>query len=239
MGLEATMENQKLRFSPGLIVQLLVFIVLVPFLPLLISARWGWWQAWAYGLVGVLGFIVSRYLTSRRHPDLLTERSRMMKHEDAKTWDKLLGRLVGLGGAIIPLVAGLDLKYGWSDADYGFAVEMIALVLILLGYAFGSWALMENRFFSGVVRIQTERGHHVVSSGPYAIVRHPGYAGALLTYFATPLLLDSPWTFLPVIVMAIVLVVRTVLEDRTLQEELPGYKEFTQKTRYRLVPGVW
>ena len=116
---------------------------------------------------------------------------------------------------------------------------MIALVLILLGYAFGSWALMENRFFSGVVRIQTERGHHVVSSGPYAIVRHPGYAGALLTYFATPLLLDSPWTFLPVIVMAIVLVVRTVLEDRTLQEELPGYKEFTQKTRYRLVPGVW
>jgi protein-S-isoprenylcysteine O-methyltransferase Ste14 len=233
------MENQKLRLSPGLVIQLLVFIVLVPFLPLLVSARWDWWQAWAYGLVGVLGFIASRYLVSRRHPDLLTERSRMMEHQDAKTWDKLLGRLVGLGGAIIPLVAGLDLKYSWSDTNYSFAVEIIALVFILLGYAIGAWALMENRFFSGVVRIQTERGHHVVSSGPYAIVRHPGYAGALLTYFATPLLLDSPWTFLPVIVMAIVLVIRTALEDRTLQEELPGYKEFAQKTRYRLVPGVW
>jgi len=83
------------------------------------------------------------------------------------------------------------------------------------------------------------RRHHVISSGPYVIVRHSGYAGALLTYFATPLLLDSPWKFLPVIVMAVVLVIHTVLEDRTLQEELPGYKEFTQKTCCRLVPGIW
>jgi len=233
------MDNQKLKFSPGLVIQLLVFIVLVPFLPILISSRWDWWQAWVYGLVGVLGFIVSRYLVSRRHPDLLAERSRMMAHEDAKNWDKLLGRLVGLGGALIPLVAGLDRKYRWSGVDYGYEVEIIALVLILLGYAIGTWALVENRFFSGVVRIQTERGHHVVSSGPYGIVRHPGYAGALLVYVATPLLLGSPLTFLPVIVMAVVLVIRTVLEDRTLQEELPGYKEFTQKTRYRLIPGVW
>jgi len=168
------MDNQKLRFSPGLVVQLLVFIVLVPFLSLLISARWDWWQAWVYGLVGVLGFIASRYLVSRRHPDLLAERSRMMAHEDAKLWDKLLARLVGLGGALIPLAAGLDVKYGWSDTDYGLEVELIALGFILFGHAISTWALVENRFFSGVVRIQTERGHHVVSSGPYAVVRHPG-----------------------------------------------------------------
>jgi protein-S-isoprenylcysteine O-methyltransferase Ste14 len=233
------MDKQKLKLSPGLFIQLLVFIVLVPFLPLLISTRWDWWQAWVYGLIGVFGFVISRVLVKKRHPDLLTERSRMMEHEDAKEWDKILGRLVGLGGGLIPLVAGLDMKYGWSGADYSVAVEMVALVLILSGHAIGSWALMENRFFSGVVRIQTERGHHVVSSGPYAIVRHPGYAGALLTYFATPLLLDSPWTFLPVILMTVVLVIRTVLEDRTLREELPGYKEFTGQTRYGLIPGVW
>ena len=219
---------------------MLVFIVLVPFLPLLISLKWDWWQAWVYGLIGILGFIVSRVLVSTRHPDLLAERAKFCRHDDAKPWDKVLARLVGLGGAWIPLVAGLDVKYGWSKTDYSLSVELIALVVIMIGYIIGSWALMENRFFSGVVRIQTERDHHVISTGPYAWVRHPGYAGALLTYFATPLLLDSPWTFLPVICIAVVLIIRTSLEDRTLQEELSGYKEYaTQKTKYRLIPGVW
>ena len=234
------MDNQKLKLSPGVVIQLLVFIVLVPFLPLIISLKWDWWQAWAYGLIGGLGFVVSRLLVNIRHPDLIAERAKMVNHEDTKPWDKVLSRLVGLGGAIIPLVAGLDMKYGWSETEYSLTVELAALAFILIGYTIGAWALMENRFFSGVVRIQTERGHHVVSSGPYAIVRHPGYAGALLTYFATPLLLNSPWTFAPVILMAIALVVRTALEDQTLQEELPGYREYaTEKTKFRLIPGLW
>jgi len=234
------MENSKIQLNVRTIVQMLVFIVLVPFLPLLISLEWDWWQAWAYGLIGVLGFIISRILVNMRHPDLLAERAKFMQHENTKPWDEVLARLVGLGGALIPLAAGLDVKYGWSETDYSLSVELAALFLILVGYAISSWALMENRFFSGTVRIQTERGHHVISTGPYAYVRHPGYAGALLTYFATPLLLDSPWTFVPVIFMAVVLVIRTDLEDRTLKHELPGYKDYaTQKTRYRLLPGIW
>lgn len=234
------MNNPKNTFTVRTIVQMLVFIVLVPFLPLLISFKWDWWQAWVYGLIGVLGFIVSRLLVNKYHPDLLAERAKMMRHDDAKSWDKVLARLVGLGGALIPLAAGLDVKYNWSKTEYSLSVELAALTFIVIGYVIGSWALLENRFFSGVVRIQTERGHHLVSTGPYAWVRHPGYAGALLTYFATPLLLDSPWTFVPVIFIAIVLIIRTSLEDRTLQEELPGYKEYaTQKTKYRLLPGIW
>ena len=234
------MENSKLQLNVRTVVQMLVFIVLVPFLPLLISWKWDWWQAWAYGLIGVFGFVVSRLLVNMRHPDLIAERAKFMQHEDTKSWDEVLARLVGLGGALIPLAAGLDVKYGWSKTAYSLTVELVALVVILVGYAIGSWALVENRFFSGTVRIQTERGHHVISSGPYAYVRHPGYAGALLTYFATPLLLDSPWTFVPVVFMAVVLIIRTSLEDRTLQEELPGYKEYTtQKTKYRLLPGIW
>ena len=98
---------------------------------------------------------------------------------------------------------------------------------------------MANRFFSGTVRIQTERGHHVVSSGPYRLVRHPGYAGGLLGYVLIPVLLDSLWAFLPAGLLATVMVIRTALEDRTLQAELSGYAEYAQKTRYRLVPGVW
>jgi len=234
------MGNPKNPLTVRVILQSLVFIVLVPFLPILISGEWGWWQAWVYGLIGVLGFVISRVLVNRRHPDLIAERAKFTQHEDTKPWDEFLARLVGLGGALIPLVAGLDAKYSWSKTGYSLLVELAALVLIVIGYAIGSWALMENRFFSGTVRIQTERGHHVISTGPYAWVRHPGYAGALLTYFATSLLLDSPWTFVPVIFMAVVLVIRTSLEDRTLQEELPGYKEYaTQKTKYRLLPGIW
>ena len=234
------MANSKIQLNVRTIVQMIVFIVLVPFLPLLISWKWGWWQAWTYGLIGVFGFVISRLLVNMRHPDLLAERAKFMQHENTKPWDEVLARLVGLGGGLIPLAAGLDAKYGWSQTDYSTSVELVALVLILIGYAIGSWALMENRFFSGTVRIQTERGHHVILSGPYAWVRHPGYAGALLTYFATPLLLDSPWTFVPVVFMAVVLIIRTALEDQTLQEELPGYEEYaTQKTKYKLLPGIW
>jgi protein-S-isoprenylcysteine O-methyltransferase Ste14 len=234
------MENPKNPLTVRVILQLLVFVVLVPFLPLLISWDWGWWQAWVYGLVGVLGFVVSRVLATRRHPDLLAERSKFMKHKDTKPWDQVLARLVGLGGGLIPLVAGLDARYNWPGVDFGLMEEIIALVLILAGYTFGAWALMENRFFSGVVRIQKERGHQVVTTGPYAWVRHPGYAGALVTYWLTPIFLDSLWTFIPVAFITILLLIRTDLEDRTLKHELPGYKEYaTQKTRYRLLPGIW
>ena len=180
------MGNPNKILSARVILQLLVFIVLVPFLPLLISWNWGWWEAWVYALIGVFGFIVSRVLVNKRHPDLIAERAKYMRHENIKPWDGILARLVGLGGGLIPLAAGLDVKYGWSKAGYSTSVELVALLFILVGYAIGTWALLENRFFSGVVRIQKERGHQVVSTGPYAWVRHPGYAGALLTYFATP-----------------------------------------------------
>jgi protein-S-isoprenylcysteine O-methyltransferase Ste14 len=90
-----------------------------------------------------------------------------------------------------------------------------------------------------MVRIQTERGHQVVSSGPYRWLRHPGYAGALLTYLATPFFLDSRWALLAALFLTVVLVIRTSLEDRTLQEELTGYREYAGRVRFRLLPGVW
>ncbi len=99
--------------------------------------------------------------------------------------------------------------------------------------------MIENRFFSGIVRIQTDRNQQVVSSGPYRWVRHPGYASALLVYLVIPLLLDSNWAFLPAIFLAVCTVIRTSLEDRTLQVELPGYREYAQRVRYRLLPGIW
>lgn len=214
------------------------FVAVIPFLPLLISRRWDWWEAWAYAVIGILGFAISRALAAQRHPDLLAERARFMQHENAKPWDRLLAPLVGLGAGLIPLVAGLDELFGWSSI-FSLPTKTLALVIILIGYALGSYALIENRFFSGMVRIQTDRGHQVVSSGPYRWIRHPGYAGALLAYLATPLFLDSRWAFLPAMFITIVLVIRTNLEDKTLQTELPGYREYTGRVRFRLLPGVW
>jgi protein-S-isoprenylcysteine O-methyltransferase Ste14 len=224
--------------TPRVIIMLLVFVVLVPFLPLLISRQWDWWEAWVYAIISILGFVISRVIAGRRDPGLIAERARYTDQPDAKSWDKTLSPLVGLGGALIPLVIGLDALYGWSE-PFSMPVKMLGLAGILAGYALGSYALVENRFFSGMVRIQTERGHQVVSSGPYRWIRHPGYAGALVTYLATPFFLDSIWALLPALFLTVVLVIRTSLEDRTLQEELDGYREYVGRVRYRLLPGVW
>jgi protein-S-isoprenylcysteine O-methyltransferase Ste14 len=217
---------------------MLFFIVVIPFLPLLISWRWDWWEAWVYAIIGILGFAISRVLAARRYPDLIAERARFMQHENAKPWDKLLAPFLGLGGGLVMLVAGLDALFGWSPT-YSLPLKILSLVIILAGYALGSYALIENRFFSGMVRLQIDRDHQVVSSGPYRWMRHPGYAGALLTYLATPLFLDSGWAFLPTVFIAILLIIRTYLEDRFLQDELEGYREYARRIRYRLLPRVW
>jgi protein-S-isoprenylcysteine O-methyltransferase Ste14 len=231
-------NDQQKIVSPRVVVQVLFFIVVIPFLALLTSWRWDWWEAWVYGILSILSFVVSRVLAARRHPDLIAERARFMQHEDAKSWDRILVPWMGFGGILVMLIAGLDALLDWSPS-FSLPVKILALVLILGGYALSSYALIENRFFSGMVRIQADRGHQVVSSGPYRWMRHPGYAGALLTYLATPLFLDSAWAILPTLFTTGLYVLRTALEDRTLQTELPGYAEYARKVQYRLLPGIW
>ncbi len=232
------MSKQERSFPMRAILPIVLLVFLPPLLPILISGKWTWWQGWACAATYILSFVLSRLIAARQHPDLIAERARFMQAQDTKPWDKVLAPLLGVGSTFVLLVAGFDQLFGWSS-PFSAGINLLALVGILLGYAFSSWALIENRFFSGTVRIQTERGHHVISTGPYQIVRHPGYAGALLAYVFVPLLLDSAWAFVPTVLLTIVLVVRTALEDQTLQAELPGYKQFAQKTKYRLLPGIW
>jgi len=218
---------------------LMVLIVLVaPFIPMIISGQWGWREAWAYAILSIFGFAVSRVLASRRHADLLVERSRSIELQGAKSWDKILAPALAIGSLLILVVAGMDKLNGWT-MPYSMNAKVVSLIVIVLGYVLGSWALIENRFFSGVVRIQKDRDHRVVTTGPYRFIRHPGYAGALWTYLAMPILLDSVWAFIPAVLLLSVLVLRTSLEDRTLQAELPGYAEYTHRTHYRLFPGIW
>lgn len=227
-----------MRLTPRVIVQMLFFVVVIPFLPLLISWQWDWWQAWVFAGICILGFVISRALAARRYPDLLAERARFMQHEDAKSWDKILAPLVGLGGGLIPLVAGLEARFDLPPS-FSLPVEILALTILLASYVLGAYALIENRFFSGMVRLQIERGHEVVSSGPYRWVRHPGYVGALWSYLAMPFFLDSGWAILPAIFLTVVLIIRTGLEDKALQDELAGYRDYARQVRYRLLPGIW
>ena len=198
-----------------------------------------WWQAWVYAVLLFCAGVGGRVLAEKRHPGILAERVNMEKAQSAKPWDKVLAPLMAVSLTFpLLIVAGLDHRYGWTPIFPAW-VTLFGLILIALGYAYATWALVENRFFSTTVRIQTDRGHSVCDSGPYRLVRHPGYAGNLLAVAGIVMALNSLWTLLPAVVALVVAVVRTALEDRTLHEELPGYREYAKRVRYRLFPGIY
>jgi len=219
-------------------VRLLLLSAIFPLLLFPFAGRWDWGMGWA--LIGILiaATLLSRLLVFRVHPDLLNERAGSLDAENAKPWDKVLAPAMGLTPLFVLVVAGLDERYQWSP-PLAVGLQLTGLFLAAAGYAIATWAMYSNRFFSGVVRIQTERGHRVVDSGPYAYVRHPGYSGSLLAGLGFPLALASLWALLPLLLVFVVTVIRTRLEDETLRQELPGYAEFTERTRYRLMPGIW
>ncbi|MCI0521203.1 MAG: isoprenylcysteine carboxylmethyltransferase family protein [Chloroflexi bacterium] len=193
-------------------------------------------RAWAYlGLVAFIQILTALVLIPRS-PELLSERSQL--GEGTKRWDIGLAVLMGYSPVFMGLAAGLQARNiaPPPGLDAGaFAATLVALLGVLLTL----WAMVSNPFFSGIVRIQKERGHTVASAGPYQSVRHPGYVGMLLFTLAAPFLLASTWALSVAVFTAAVTGVRTALEDRTLQAELPGYADYAHRVRYRLLPGIW
>jgi protein-S-isoprenylcysteine O-methyltransferase Ste14 len=191
----------------------------------------GWWFIVAFAAV----VLVSVFYIRQRNPELFVARSRVQS--GTKGWDYIFLALV-VGGFILMLpVAGFDVRFGWSAVP----AWVIALGYVLFVLSFGGqvWAQAENRHFEPGVRIQEDRGQTVVDTGPYAIVRHPGYISGSLLALSVPLMLASWWALLPALVVAVALAVRTPFEEQTLRAGLPGYAEYTQRVRYRWVPGVW
>ena len=220
-------------------ISLILVYLSIPLILLVCGGDLGWWQAWVYSLLFLAANIGGRVWVERQHPGLMAERQNMKKMQNAKTWDKVLAPLMALS-VVFPLVivAGLDHRFNWSPVFPQWLI-VPGFILITIGYAFGMWAMIENRFFSSTVRIQTDRGHEVCDSGPYQVVRHPGYAGNLLPLLGIALALCSVWTLIPAGVALIIAVIRTALEDQTLREELPGYRDYAQRVRYRLIPGIY
>jgi len=195
-----------------------------------------WWPAWALIAVMLVWIAAMAMVILRFNPDLLAER--LGPRQGGKSWDMAIMSVVGLLGLARLIVAGLDQRHGWTG-DFSLAAQIAALVVCALGYALGVWATASNAFFSQIVRIQTERGHTVATGGPYRYVRHPAYVGTILFELAVPVLLASWWALIPGGLNAILLVLRTALEDRTLQAELPGYADYARQVRHRLLPGLW
>jgi protein-S-isoprenylcysteine O-methyltransferase Ste14 len=232
-------QNAFKTASPKYWVGFIITYLLIP--PVLLISGWdlGWWQAWLYSLLIVVAGIGPRMWAEKRHPGLLAERGKFGKAQGVKSWDKVLSPLMAVSMTFpLFIVAGLDHHFGWSPV-FPTWLNILGFILIVHGYTFAGWALAENRFFSSVVRIQTDRGHMVCDSGPYRILRHPGYAGNIIALPGIILALGSVWTIIPVIVALIITVIRTALEDKTLQEELPGYRDYARRVRYRLIPFVF
>ena len=241
--MSAQQSRMKTDLPTALMWKAIVGLIVISLLPaailFLAAGRVDWWEAWMMVAVLVVATLGSRVILLRKHPELAAERARWAEGGNTKSWDKRLMPVVAIYGPFLMwLVAGLDKRWNGSP-PLPLAVELAGFGIVILGYGFSVWALITNKFFSAVVRIQKDRGHTVVTSGPYQFVRHPGYAGGVIGYLATPIALGTLWVYLPALLTVIALVIRTALEDRTLQNELMGYREYAARVRYRLMPGVW
>jgi protein-S-isoprenylcysteine O-methyltransferase Ste14 len=216
-----------------------LYMLLSPVLLFVSAGTMNWPIAWLYIGMMLAAIIGSRLISLWLHPDLLRERAQISSGEGAASWDRVLVPLVAfLGPIFIMVVAGLDHRFRWSP-DFDSVVQYVAAFMIFLGYGVSVWAMAVNRFFSAVARIQKDRDHTVVTSGPYRIVRHPSYAGGILAGLAFPFMLNTLWALVPTIVFLVPLIIRTVFEDRMLMDDLDGYAEYAKRTRYRLIPGIW
>jgi protein-S-isoprenylcysteine O-methyltransferase Ste14 len=211
-------------------------VVMLAVMLFLAAGTVNWLAGWAMVIVMAGWVMATAIVVIPRCPELLAERAGPKK--GAQTWDTALLGLYGVAMMLMWIVAGLDVRNSWSSG-IGPVAQIVTLLIVIAGYALVVWATGVNVFFSQVVRIQTERGHTVISTGPYRYVRHPAYVGLLMVVLGAPIMLGSWGALIPGVISAILMIVRTALEDRTLQAELPGYTAYAQRVHYRLVPGIW
>lgn len=199
------------------------------------TTDWSW--GWVFNIVHVLVWVGMTLVLIRTNPDLLNARGRQAA--GFKFWDFVLVSLYGLAWIAVVVVGALDYRYGWTG-EFPAWLASEGAMLMVVGFGIMTWAMVVNRHFETLVRMQDDRGHDVITDGPYRYVRHPGYVGVIIAFFiGMPLLLNSIYAVIPAVIGGVVMVIRTGLEDRALQNELPGYTDYAEETRYRLVPWLW
>ncbi len=194
-------------------------------------------RAWIFFSLYLVSVLFNTIIFLKFNPEVVAARGKIIKGE-MKWWDKIFAVLYISSIFLISIVCGLDVGR-FQLSNLGMEFLAVGIIMFIPGWLLVMWAMVENKFFEGAVRIQRERGHKVVSTGPYAIIRHPGYAGMILLYACTPLILGSVYGLIPVLLLVVAFVFRTDHEDKMLYEKLEGYKEYVEKVKYRLVPGIW
>ncbi len=237
------LNNKSIEKRPDLaagitrrVVQILVMFIVLWLILFLGCGYLDWTAAWIYLGISLLSVVINAFFMFRTSPETIAERG---KPTEVKGWDKLVGGLWFLGQYfLVPLVAALDNRFGWTR-EYSMWWQALGALVYALALGLTSWAMISNAYFSTAVRIQTDRGQKVCRTGPYHYVRHPGYVGFFIQSLSVPIMLGSLWALLFALPALVAMVIRTSLEDRMLQNELEGYKEYVQEVRYKLIPGVW
>jgi protein-S-isoprenylcysteine O-methyltransferase Ste14 len=229
---ESTGEKEKLEGK--LIFKPIFFFALIITITFIGAGRIDYWQGWIYNGLNVIFLILSYFLLPH---ELMKER--LKPKEGIKKWDKICSIISAPVSFTILIISILDGgRFDWEPR-----IPILVVIIGVVAYAIGQiivlWAKKVNKFFSIVVRIQKDRGQTVCKDGPYRFVRHPGYLGGLLYIIVTPIVLSSFWGLIPAVIAVVLLLIRTYLEDKTLQRELEGYTDYTNETRYRLLPGIW
>ncbi|MFC1655486.1 methyltransferase family protein [Patescibacteria group bacterium] len=225
-------KSDMLKFAVSGILKMTSFFVLI----FLLAGRFDYWQGWVFFGIGMTAaFVILILFRDKR--DLLKER--MKPGPGMKSWDKVFFAFNILFYFGILILGPLDGGRFMLSPEIPTSIYIMGYITHAVGYVIILWAMWTNNFFSSVVRIQKDRGQKVIQNGPYQFVRHPGYIGAFLIAPSSAIILGSLWSLIPAVLWVIALIIRTALEDKTLQKELEGYKEYTKKVRYRLIPGIW
>jgi len=229
---ESTVGKEELKGK--LIFKSIFFLALIIAITFIGAGRIDYWQGWIYNGLNIIFLMLSYFLLSR---ELMEERLKPKK--GIKKWDKICSIVSAPVSFAILIISILDGgRFDW-EPRLPILIVIIGVVVYTIGQIIVLWAKKANKFFSTVVRIQKDRGQTVCKDGPYRFVRHPGYLGGLLYIIVTPFVLSSFWGLIPAVIAVVLLFIRTYLEDKTLQRELEGYTDYTNETRYRLLPGIW
>lgn len=230
------LQKQKLdKHGRRLVLREYISRALILFLLLLVSGKPDWRQAWLLFWLMIALNIIFHLVVVVPAPDLYNERGRILPN--AEPWDQRLLAAYALSGYLSVVAAGLDKRFGWTSIPAVWFI--LGAILVILSFALTAWSMRVNRFFSSVVRIQDDRGQVVCDQGPYRVIRHPGYLGGLLFYIGGPLMLGVAAGFIFIPVTMGLFIYRIRREEQALVEELAGYKEYKERVRYRLLPGIW
>lgn len=227
-------DSSKLKITVKIVIMIIFFMALI-FVP---AGTIKWLEAWIFLLIYFLFAAALVLWLKKNDPELLKERMAAKKKKNVKGWDRAIISAYTLLVLALIVLAGLDaVRFRWSRVP--LEIKVLGFIGFIPTVILVFWTVKENSYLSEMVRIQEERGHQVCTTGPYQYVRHPMYVGVIIFLFCLPLCLGSLYALVPASLSVILFILRTALEDKTLQQELPGYKEYAQKVRYRLIPGIW